>query len=122
MSDDCKCDNCGKRGRRRWGRLAPEDWFFLEQRIDDGNDIAVTLACKKSCALALWKKGPGTFDMADESSARRPDTTAEPAFGRVEEDVLREVGMTLMLTELLGVSCDAVRATAVSRAREYLKT
>ncbi len=63
MSDDCKCDHCGKRGRRRWGRLAPDD-----------------------------------------------------------DDVLREVGMTLMLMELLGVSADAIRATALSRAREHLNT
>lgn len=122
MSDDCKCDNCGKIGRRRWGRLAPEDWLFLEQQVEGGNDIVVVRACQKSCALALWKKGPGSFDLADESSARRPDSDAKPAFEEDNDLLYTELGMTLMLTELLGVNSEAVRATALSRAREYLKT
>lgn len=122
MSDTCECDNCGKRGRRLRGKLAPEDWLFLEHHTADSDEgMTVVWACSKSCALALWKKGPGKLDLMDESSAQRPDPSAQPAFG-VDEDVLREVGMTLMLTEFLGVSADAVRATALSRAREYLNT
>lgn len=39
----------------------------------------------------------------------------------VEEFLLREVGLVLMLIEKLEVSPTAVRATALSRAREYFK-
>lgn len=115
MSDDCKCDQCGARGRRARGKLAPADWLFLETVVED--EVVVTLACSQSCALKLWKKGPGELDLADESSARRLDATAEPAFKEVG---YLEYGLVTMLMESLGVSATAVRETAISRARAAL--
>lgn len=115
MSDPCKCDHCGKRGSRPRGRLAPLYWLFLETRDEDG-EILVTWACSSSCALAMWKKGPGKLDLTDESSASRVSSAA-PAF---EEFGYLEYGLVKLLTEHLGISAEAVRATALSRARADL--
>jgi hypothetical protein len=62
VSDDVKCDSCGKLGRRRWADLAPKDWYYLEARDeeqrDDGETIVV-YACSRVCAWSQWREGPG---------------------------------------------------------------
>lgn len=60
MSDDCKCDHCGNRGRRRRFRFAPEGWFYLEAKDDDDpSNTIIIWACSDRCAAAQWKPGPG---------------------------------------------------------------
>jgi len=72
MSDDCKCDHCGKRGRRPRMHAAPDGWLYLEAVDDEEgpSSAIIVLACSDTCALALWKPGRGPrFDTVPETSA-----------------------------------------------------
>lgn len=59
MSEDCKCDNCGKVGRRRLFTLAPEGWFYAEIPYEGQTDHTVLLACSEECKQVPWQPGPG---------------------------------------------------------------
>ena len=50
------------------------------------------------------------------------ERTGEAAAGGISEQDYEIVGMRLMLRDLLAVSYDAIRATAISRGREYCGT
>lgn len=65
MSDDCRCDKCGARGRRRRFTFAPEGWFFIETLIDDEEPklgTTIIRVCSKECAMAMWEQGPGDLN------------------------------------------------------------
>lgn len=57
--------------------------------------------------------GPTLASVVEKLQREVSETSLKPL-------VLRELGMTLMLTDLLGVSASAVRATAESRGQDYL--
>lgn len=60
MSDDAKCEGCGKLGRRPRRYLAPRDWLYLEVHEDDAEDDPfIVWACSETCAKGMWKPGPG---------------------------------------------------------------
>ena len=61
MSDDIRCDICGKHGRRRRGRHCPDGWFYAEFMNEDhpeGGPSVVT-ACSVECRERFWVLGPG---------------------------------------------------------------
>ena len=65
MSDDCRCDKCGARGRSRRFTFAPEGWFFIETLVDDEEPEAGTTilrVCSKECAMGMWEAGPGDLN------------------------------------------------------------
>ena len=72
MSDDVKCDFCGKRERRTRMHPAPPDWFYLEAKDDEDSKpeetVIIVYACSQECALSLWKKGPGPRWPAEQMS------------------------------------------------------
>lgn len=93
MSDDCRCDGCGKRGRRRMFTLAPADWFYAEFAIDDATEHYVVLACSEACKLSVWKPGPGkiislTEEELDSLSPRQIEDDVWRIFNGVKEDYL----------------------------------
>lgn len=59
MSDPVKCDHCGKRGTRRRGMIAPEDWLFAEVVDEDTRETCIVYACSVACSRAMWQSGPG---------------------------------------------------------------
>lgn len=60
MSDDAKCDGCGKIGRRRRRYPCPVGWYYLEAKDDeDPNSTIIVLACSEACMVMQWKPGPG---------------------------------------------------------------
>jgi len=60
MSDDARCENCGKRGRRPRFRYAPKGWLYLEAKDDEDPETAiVVMVCSRECATAMWCIGPG---------------------------------------------------------------
>lgn len=66
MSDTVKCDGCGKHGRRRIGKMAPADWFFLEAADElEPSNIIIVYACSEDCKKSLWKQGPGKLDLTE---------------------------------------------------------
>ena len=60
MSEDVKCDGCGKTGRRRRFYPSPTDWSFMEVTDEERpKDTLFVYACSKECKQKLWKTGPG---------------------------------------------------------------
>ena len=59
MSDESTCDVCKKQGRRPRMHPCPKDWLYLMTTDEDTGDTVVVVACSPTCALKMWKKGPG---------------------------------------------------------------
>ena len=63
MSDDVRCDHCGKAGRRPRFYAAPDGWLFLEAKDSRASDpeqaTIFVYACSKECADNLWQIGRG---------------------------------------------------------------
>jgi hypothetical protein len=65
VSDDCYCDKCGARGRRRRFTFAPEGWLFIETLCDEEEPeqgTCILKVCSKECAMGMWEQGPGDLN------------------------------------------------------------
>lgn len=78
MSDDVRCDQCSKPGRRPRMHPAPPDWFFLESTVPseiegEPDDTVIVLACSAACRDAIWRIGPGprwTYAEVEKGAAK----------------------------------------------------
>jgi hypothetical protein len=53
--------------------------LFLETLDEVSREILVTFACQPSCALSMWRRGPGRLPL-DLKEANHKDTSSFPAF------------------------------------------
>lgn len=105
MSDDVRCDQCSKPGRRPRMHPAPPDWFFLESTVPseiegEPDDTVIVLACSAACRDAIWRIGPGprwTYAEVEKGAAKV--SLHEAVCGRLGlplcssvDEVLRELG------------------------------
>jgi hypothetical protein len=74
MSDSVSCEKCGKEGRRRRFYPCPENWWWIEVKVD-----GITMmghACSVECKDALWQEGPGkrwTSEEIEKTLAEEPE-------------------------------------------------
>ena len=64
MSEQVTCEQCGQRGKRLIGRVAPEGWHFAsftmgEAGDHDPGDMLIVFACSDACRDAIWTKMNG---------------------------------------------------------------
>ncbi len=57
MSDFAECEGCGRLGKRRRFYPCPDDWYFMEVKID-GSECVIRF-CSEACRDGLLQKGPG---------------------------------------------------------------
>lgn len=113
MSNPVQCESCGKVGKRRAMRCAPDGWLYAEMKIQnhethETEDMLVVTVCSERCASRLWMPGPGDLSVVDQVPVSYVALSAE-----LEDRVTKTTGELLALQEA---------HAALTKERDELRT
>jgi len=86
MSDDCRCDKCGARGRRRRFTFAPEGWFFIETLVDDEEPEQGTTVIRVLEGVRDGDVGAGSWGPEQERALPRSTLTTMKHMAKMKDD------------------------------------
>lgn len=64
MSDTATCEKCGRSGRRRLFKAAPDSWFYLEVKDEKGAEYIIHF-CSRVCYASALQGGPSNLSPSE---------------------------------------------------------